>query len=190
MYTREQVIRATIGNVDSLELRLGLLEFSANVRRILGFDIQDKDLPLYEKLLSDAVDHAHKHTAWSIATSNYLKGLRYINTDNLVPLVHPDIKGLYRVPVKVTKERYRIYTGKGTSRLFKGETMPPHILSKIVMANSVSKHYATDKNIYEFDLYICRLGEEMSDVAWRASESLYIVVLSEQELLDLKGNTK
>lgn len=174
---------------DSLYLRLSLLEFLGNIKQRVG-DVIYQDAPLYKKLIDEAADTAQKVDTWHIARDTYLKGLRYIDTDSLAPLAHHTIEGSYRVPVKITKERYRIYIDKGSSRLFKGETIPPHILSKLVMAKSVCKHYELDKDMYMYDLYLCKGNPDMSDIAWRASESMYIVVLTDAELTELKGGKK
>lgn len=174
-------------DLDSFHLRLAVDELTANIVRRVG-DIALTDRALYRKIISEAIDMAQGlDSPWYIAREFYLKGLRYIDMGNLVPLPHPKIDGLHRVPVKVTKEKYRVFVGKKSTRLFTGETIPPDILAKIVMATSASKHYELDKDMYEYDLYVCKGGEDMSDVAWRASESMYIVVLTDAELTALKG---
>lgn len=174
-------------DIDSFHLKLALFEFEENVQRRVG-NIVGSDEPLRRKLVNEAIDYAQEHeSVFAIARDTYLKGLRYIDMGNLVPLEHPKNRDLLRVPVKVTKERYRVFVGKQSSRLFRGETMPPNILSKIVMANTVCTQYQSDKDMYEYDLYICKGGDAMSDIGWRASESMYIVVLTQDELNELKG---
>ena len=177
-------------DIDSFHLRLALHEFLSNITQRVG-DAIYQDAPLYKKLMDEAVDYAQEHeSVFVIARENYLKGLRYINTDKLVPLSHPWLEGLYRVPVKVTKEKYRVFVGKNSTRLFTKNTIPPEILAKLVMATSTCKEYQLDKDMYEYDLYACLHRGDMSDVGWRESESMYVVVLTDTELNQLKGGKK
>lgn len=177
-------------DIDSLHLRLALFEFEENVQKRVG-NIVGSDEPLRRKLVNEAIDYAQEHeSVFVIARETYLKGLRYIDTDKLVPLSHPWLEGLYRVPVKVTKEKYRVFVGKNSTRLFTKNTIPPEILAKLVMATSTCKEYQLDKDMYEYDLYACLHRGDMSDVGWRESESMYVVVLTDTELNQLKGGKK
>lgn len=191
MHTSIQVDEMShVLDADSLYLKLAALEFLANIKQRVG-DAIYQDAPLYKKLMDEAVDYAQEHeSVFVIARETYLKGLRYIDTDKLVPLSHPWLEGLYRVPVKVTKEKYRVFVGKNSTRLFTKNTIPPEILAKLVMATSTCKEYQLDKDMYEYDLYACLHRGDMSDVGWRESESMYVVVLTDTELNQLKGGKK
>ena len=115
------------------------------------------------------------------------KGMRYIDFKTLVPLAHPTLNNFYRVPIKITKTQYRVYIDKGCVRIFTQATVPPYLLSKITMAKAASDDVVKDNDLYEYDLFVTKDKNGMSDVAWRASESMYTIVLHKNELKELLG---
>jgi hypothetical protein len=107
----------------------------------------------------------------------------------IYPLPHPKLRNHYRVPVKKLPEEYRVYVDKGQSRIFSHETVPDYIKSRIVMANAsaVQNEYAKDEELLNIDMFIYKGGKGMEDTAWRASDTMYIVVLNNKELDSMKG---
>ena len=117
----------------------------------------------------------------------FRKGMKYIEFNTLVPLAHPTINKLYRVPIKITKTQYKVYVDKGSVRIFTQDTVPPHLLSKLTMAKAACDTPVKDSELYEYDLFVSKDKNGMADVAWRASESMYTVILDDTELSELQG---
>lgn len=118
--------------------------------------------------------------------------------ESLMPMPHAYLHDHYRVPVRKMLPDYKVFVDKGQSRMFTQETIPKYILSKMVMADAVSQSdtLTEDSKLYQIDMFIYKnsKGEPMGktdrgmgDVAWRASETMYIVVLNDEELDKLKG---
>ena len=105
---------------------------------------------------------------------------------NLSPVLHETLADHYRVPIKHKEPRYSIYVKPDYKRIFLEEKLPPFIQSRLTMAKAACERILPDNELYEVGMYIYR-GNGMGDVAWRASESMYIVVMDKHELNDLCG---
>jgi hypothetical protein len=71
------------------------------------------------------------------------------------------------------------------------QTLPPYISSKITVAKALCVHTRPDYEVKEHDIFLCDVEQGDPDVAWRASENWYIVILhliDYQTLLGLKKN--
>ena len=115
------------------------------------------------------------------------KGIRYIDFKKVVPLSHPTLKKFYRVPIKITKTQYKVYVGENNVRIFTDKTIPSYILSKLTMAKAACENIVKDTDLYEYDLFVTKDKNGMADVGWRASESMFTLVLHEDELHELRG---
>ena len=120
-------------------------------------------------------------------TLHQAKGIRYIDFKKVVPLSHPTLKKFYRVPIKLTKTQYKVYVGENNVRIFTDKTIPPYILSKLTMAKAACENIVKDTDLYEYDLFVTKDKNGMADVGWRASESMFTLVLHEDELHELRG---
>jgi hypothetical protein len=107
----------------------------------------------------------------------------------IYPLPHPNLRNHYRVPVKKLLEEYRVYVDRGQSRIFTYETVPDYIKSRIVMADAseIQSKFTKDEELLNIDMFIYRGAKGMEDTAWRASDTMYIVVLNNKELNNMKG---
>jgi hypothetical protein len=97
----------------------------------------------------------------------------------------------YRVPVHVKPPEYTMYLGKDFVRIFTEDTLPDYVMSKITIAKATQTekvNYPSDSFAYWTDIMSCK-DERLADTAWRASENIYIVVISEGQLSSLLGGT-
>ena len=76
------------------------------------------------------------------------------------------VEGSKCVPIVLDmKDIYNVYVAKDTTRRYKQEQLPSFILSKIIIAKE----------------------DGLEDVSWKISDSIYVIVLTKQELSELKG---
>lgn len=120
----------------------------------------------------------------------YLRGEVWSEAE-MLPIGHPTLSDHYRVPVHYEPpDNYTVYVGKHMSRLYTTESMPDYVKVKITIANARGEtvmsddQVATTLTIFDSARYI---SEEMRDIAWRVSPSIYVVVLEKVELFKLRG---
>lgn len=104
----------------------------------------------------------------------------------LVPMPHHKEKTLWRVPVQHVPPTYTVWVGKQHVRVFDDISLPDEMKTKITMAKAEAVQYKQDSELYGVDVFIYR-GGGLENVAWRASETMYIVVMNNNELNKLKG---
>lgn len=105
---------------------------------------------------------------------------------SLEPYPHPKYVDLWRVPLQKLPPEYILYIGKDYSRLFTDTTLPVFVKSKLAMADAEGGSYVQDDNLYEVDLFTYK-GGGLGEIGWKASDTMYIVVLHESQLEMLKG---
>jgi hypothetical protein len=107
---------------------------------------------------------------------------------SLSPISHEFEEGLYRVPVRIEGEKHTIYVGDNHTRMFDADTLPAFIKHKLaIIIVSGSQVYMKDEFLSKLDLYATPKTGNLQTIGWRASETMYIVVMSEEELTSLKG---
>jgi hypothetical protein len=90
---------------------------------------------------------------------------------------------------------YNVYIGDNTKRIFKHGTLPTFIKSKLAMVKSIPKEewnaYKDDELFNELDCYLpqnhTQNNPEFKNIGWCVSDSIYVIILSEEELSELKG---
>ncbi len=100
------------------------------------------------------------------------------------------VEGSKCVPIVLDmKDIYNVYVAKDTTRRYKQEQLPSFILSKIIIAKELSTN-PKFKSIYSIpsknELFTCP-EDGLEDVSWKISDSIYVIVLTKQELSELKG---
>ncbi len=106
---------------------------------------------------------------------------------SLSPISHEFEEGLYRVPVRIEGDKHTIYVGDNHTRMFDTDTLPAfikHKLAMIIVSNTV---YISDAALSKLMLYATPKNNTLQTIGWRASQSMYIVVMSEEELTSLIG---
>ena len=108
---------------------------------------------------------------------------------SLSPLSHEFEEGLYRVPVHVENDKHTIYVGDNHKRMFDADTLPAFIKHKLAMiiVSATPESLISDVHLTNLHLYATRKGN-LQSIGWKASQSMYIVVMSEEELDSLRGN--
>ena len=105
---------------------------------------------------------------------------------SLAPVSH-ETEGLYRVPVHIENELHTVYVGDNHTRMFDADTLPDFMKHKLAMITVRHRgELVQDKALSVLNLFATRKGD-LETVGWRASPSMYIVVMSMGELCSLTG---
>ena len=91
--------------------------------------------------------------------------------------------------------QYNFYVGNNTKRIFSPSSLPPFIKLKLAMINSIPrkdwKSFEHDDTFTELDCYLppkyITYNSEFKHIGWCVSDSIYVIVMSEDELSELKG---
>ena len=91
--------------------------------------------------------------------------------------------------------QYNLYVGNNTKRIFQRTTLPASIQSKLAMINSIDKKdwnsFKHDDTFNELDCYLpanyTENNPEFKYIGWCVSDSIYVIVMAEDELSELKG---
>ena len=109
-----------------------------------------------------------------------------INRIQLEPIEIVKQETMYMVPLIRSPNKYEVFIANKYLRIFTDETLPSYIKSALSMAEVASTSYAKDSEVTNWDLFICRVPN-MDYVGWRASESVYIIILNEEQLNTIRG---
>jgi hypothetical protein len=112
---------------------------------------------------------------------------------NFLPLSHPTIEGLTRVPIYRDPPLYTIRLSEDFTRVFTEDSLPDYIRSKIVIADAgfepnLGQALKAELRMIELtDLFIYRGSFNLQDIGWRYDKNHYIVVLNSVEFNTLLG---
>tara|TARA_R110000765_G_scaffold253479_1_gene354555 strand:- start:294 stop:740 length:447 start_codon:yes stop_codon:yes gene_type:complete len=93
--------------------------------------------------------------------------------------------------------QYNFYVGNNTKRILSSHSLPKFIQLKLAMINSIPKD---DWNTRQYEDYLLEVDcyahrkhlnkhPEFKHIGWQVSDSIYVIVLDEDELTKLKGTT-
>jgi hypothetical protein len=90
---------------------------------------------------------------------------------------------------------YNFYVGDNTKRILSSHSLPKFIQLKLAMINSIPKEdwksFEYDDTFTELDCYIppkyITYNPEFKNIGWCVSDSIYVIIMSEDELSELKG---
>ena len=90
---------------------------------------------------------------------------------------------------------YNFYVGNNTKRIYAKNKLPTFIKLKLAMINSIPKEdwdsFKHDDTFNELDCYLpanyTENNPEFKNIGWCVSDSIYVIVMSEDELSELKG---
>jgi hypothetical protein len=109
---------------------------------------------------------------------------------NIVPVAHPELPNMYRVPVWVRPDEYTVCTQQDTYRYFDDQTVPPKLRAIITMIRAFPTQplHSMVRIPGESTIYISP-AKNQNDIGWRVNDSLYMTVLESTflMLIDLKG---
>ncbi len=108
---------------------------------------------------------------------------------NLSPIQHRDSDKHYRVPVHIVDGRHTIFVGDNHRRHFDQDTLPATLKHKLSMINASPYGEPADtvgEHLNNIDIYTIP-NDEFYMIGWKATETMYCVVLSNDELDSLRG---
>ena len=90
---------------------------------------------------------------------------------------------------------YNLYIGNNTKRIFQNTKLPTSTQLKLAMINSIPKEdwnsFEHDDAFNELDCYTyyryTKNNPEFKNIGWYVSDSIYVIIMSEDELSELKG---
>ena len=109
---------------------------------------------------------------------------------SLSPISHEFEEGLYRVPVRIEGDKHTIYVGDHHVRMFDADTLPAfikHKLAMIIVSATPESLVSPNVLLTNLELFTTPKTGNLQTIGWRASETMYIVVMSEEELTSLIG---
>jgi hypothetical protein len=108
------------------------------------------------------------------------------NVVALGPLERVKTETYYVVPIIVKDNNYEVFLSNGLVRMFNDDTLPSFLKSRLTLAKVSTTYIFPDDEIYAGDVYTCRVND-MHHVGWRASESVYAIVVFQDEINQLEG---
>ena len=106
--------------------------------------------------------------------------------EHLEPLELSKQETVYMVPLIRSPDKYEVYVGQNYTRIFTDKTLPSYMKRVMALIEPTTTHVMEDDEVSHWDLYICRV-RNMEYTGWRASKSIYIIVLDEDQLKEIKG---
>lgn len=83
---------------------------------------------------------------------------------------------------------YLIGVGDKSFRIIDDTNMPSFIKQKLTMIlASQSDEPQADEELDKLELYNNRGNPELNDIGWRASQTVFVIILSDEELRSLRG---
>lgn len=116
--------------------------------------------------------------------------------------IAPDPNGVryYRLLVKIVDDIHTVYVGNDSTRIFTPDTLPSMLKHRLAIIKS-RPHSADDRDEMTSSLlglflhtpptekYGNEYGNELEIIGWRSAETMYIVIVSEEELEQIKVGT-
>ena len=115
----------------------------------------------------------------------------YLFQDNYMVILEMDTV----VSSRRDTPQYNFYVGDNTKRIYAENKLPTIIKLKLAMINSIPKEdwnsFKHDDTFNELDCYLpanyTENNPEFKNIGWCVSDSIYVIVMSEDELSELKG---
>jgi hypothetical protein len=117
---------------------------------------------------------------------------------NLSPIsayVDGSYGGYYRVPVYRNEDEHVVFVGDNHKRMFTSDTLPDFIKLKLSMiCASATPELLIDDDRAEIDslamtLYLVVPKEGFEAIGWQLTKRYFVVILKEEELDGLRGDT-
>ena len=103
--------------------------------------------------------------------------------------------GMVSTPIHFSPQ-YSLYVGDNTKKIFQRTTLPTFIQSKLAMINTIPKEQwnsFSDDTFYEMNCYLynryTKNNPEFKHIGWQVSDSIYVIVLDQDKLTELKGTS-
>jgi hypothetical protein len=109
---------------------------------------------------------------------------------NITPIASEFGEGTYRVPVRIESEKHTVYVGDNHLRIFDADTLPAFLKHKLAMIIVTGSAQLLERDDLLTRLKLYQTRGDMPNTGWQASPSMFIVILSNDELESLKGNNE
>jgi hypothetical protein len=106
--------------------------------------------------------------------------------NNLSPVVSQYDYDSYRVPLRKEGNSYTIYVADKFSRVFDEDTLPDEVKTKMAMILANPMQICKDYELTNLRLMQCPV-EGVRSIGWRASDTMFIVILLYKTLCSLRG---
>jgi len=107
--------------------------------------------------------------------------------ENYVPMMHSYLFDSLRVPMFIEGDEYCICVGKGEYRYYTKETLPDKVKALFSMIHTMPFNDRQPWEITPIDVYINNQDARLNETGWRVSDSVYILVLDNSTLQEMKG---
>lgn len=110
--------------------------------------------------------------------------------NNLSPIINQYNNTLYRTPLRKINDQYTVYVSENYHRIYNVSTLPDEIKTKMAMILSNDWNIVEDDDLTTLNLFTTTNKNEYRDIGWRASETMFIVMLDYLTLKQMKGGNK
>jgi hypothetical protein len=129
------------------------------------------------------VDTTNTPTEWN----DFIFERNYINIAPIGSEFDDLGKGSYRVPVRIEGAKHTVFVGDEHLRIFDYDTLPTFIKHKLsmIIVSSNPEVLFMDTQLSRLELF--KTQGDTPLIGWRASNTMYIVIMTDAELESLKG---
>lgn len=99
-----------------------------------------------------------------------------------VPVSHPNTD-MFRVPVWVSDDEVALALGNNTFRYYKHQDVPRKVKCLLTMVNAFPPENRPSWSVNPIHAYV-PIDEKQTDIGWRVTDELYILVLDGDFLRD------
>jgi hypothetical protein len=106
----------------------------------------------------------------------------------LSPVVHQFNYALYRVPLRKEGNSYTMWVADKFTRVYDESTLPDEVKSKMAMVLARGNPILRDDEVTHLNLMTTPIrSDDFIEVGWRVSDMWFVVVLSYDSLMALRG---
>jgi hypothetical protein len=106
----------------------------------------------------------------------------------LSPIVSQYNMGMFRVPLHRVDNSYRIFVADKFTRVYDEDTLPDEVKTKMAMIlASDYQAVSNDVDLSMLSIYQTPDNEAMREIGWRASETYFVVILTAETLMHMRG---
>lgn len=128
------------------------------------------------------------------------KGLLHMMINKGVAPLHDIKKNVWRVPIKVVEDEFKVWVSANYFRIFNKQTLPDVIKSRLAIIRArdcqLSAYGGVDFEIaasvasplYGL-IYLAEDIDGMEDTGWRVNEDYYTVILPNEDMVSLRGES-
>jgi hypothetical protein len=132
--------------------------------------------------------------------SHYRRGKIHMIVNGGIAPLHDLKHNVWRVPIKKVNNEYKVWVAPNYFRIFDKQTLPDAVKSRLAIIHARSCRLAAyggvdfeasiddPKPLYGL-LYLSEDVDGMEDTGWRVNEDYYTVVIPDEDMTSLRGET-